>query len=141
MSDAEKRTLPLHMRAVQIDETSDWTLIGEGYEKVEKIYGIYLYDLNEQTYCCEMTPSRYLYYIETIVVFKEEVSDEIRDGIQDDINEVVALNDIRGHYMHCRYADALEGRTFDPETVSFDDVSYEDQVEAWLEYARCNSLI
>lgn len=81
---------------VNIDETRFYkkaflVRIGEG----AKIYGSYIFDLNERTFCCEITPSYYLEYAGSFIV-----GGEYSEAIDEEVMQANVHSE--GHYRHCR---------------------------------------
>lgn len=141
----DTRTLPLHARLVKIDETRHWNL--SEWPEVKAIYSIWLYDENDVTYLCEITPSYCLHPIETYPEFYEpefyesEKDDRRREEIMDDIRENAYIDGWNVMYVHCRDTDGLPGHDFGEESISFDDVAYDEQIEAMIEHCQCNQFL
>lgn len=133
----EEITLPIHARLVRVDETEYWDL--SDWPEVDRIYTHYLYDMNQNTYCCEMTPSYELHFVESYPTFKFEAQDEAQEerlgSIIEDVEEIGRLGD-GITYMHCREADALVGETFDVDNTPYDEVPYRDQLLGWVDFAN-----
>jgi len=126
-------------RLVMSDVTHYWVLGDGDQEKVERIVTVYLYNKNEVTHCCEITPSYCLWPVETRAEFRDGVSDLDIDRIDGNIrrwadDEVV--------YVHCH---ALAGMTVKhkklgsvfPGSVETGD----EQRESLLEYLRGNQRL
>lgn len=87
------------LRLVLIDETRDWN---EDIAKAcGKIMRPYLYDANQHTYCCEVTPSYTLYPLPSIA--ENEISDEVYDDVMEGDNENPDVV-----YMHVSDVDKME---------------------------------
>lgn len=135
------RTLPFRPRLVEIDETHHWTL--DDWPEIKAIKSTWLYDLNEQTYLCEMTPSRCLYPIDTYPMSHDEdaLDDRRREHLMDEVRHHAYLDGWNVMYVHCHEADGLPGRELAQPDVSFDDVPYDDQLQAAIEYCQCNEML
>jgi hypothetical protein len=48
---------------IRLDETSFWNMPADVSPYVKHVFGIYAFNRNEQTYCCEITPSYFLQLI------------------------------------------------------------------------------
>ena len=77
----ETTTLPgarfIVPRVIAIDETSNWDLSKCPYKEfIERMEGVYVYDENQHTYCCECSPSYWLVFLEYRPVFKDSVKDQ-----------------------------------------------------------------
>lgn len=112
---------------VKIEETQHWPLVSEG----TKVYGVYLVDLNEVTYLCEMRPSHYLYHL-------YNVADTDSESEREEI-ESYSSGDDENIYRHTTALDALPAIFSHPcgpvEDHEIED-SYEDMVETYLEHYR-----
>lgn len=81
---------------VAIDETRHWNIDEADKPFIERIVGIYFYDAREYTYCCEITPSHHLRYVQDSIFFKSDTPDEKRDEL---INKYETYNG-EDCYMH-----------------------------------------
>ncbi len=75
-----KELIEPRFRVARIEETQHYT-DPKLTNAAGKIYAIFLYDQSRQTFCCELTPSYELHYIDTVT--EERVEDEIYDQIQE----------------------------------------------------------
>jgi hypothetical protein len=119
--------------SVRINETEHFKDWSEKYTFGGKIYGVYIYDANEQTYCCEMTPSYCLYPIgytlEWDVMDLEEMA--ANSGIStDDLEDVENMADKNVTYIHCGSIDRL------PDTDKVLQVDYALYPDEWDETYR-----
>lgn len=102
--------------AIQIDETRHWSAEFLKKYGVTQIYGVYLYDANSRIYCCEMTPSYELSFIESVAghgIDDEEVWEKFTDDVREadmDADEVI--------YMHCHDIDGMPAK--DKKDLGFD---------------------
>lgn len=91
---------------VAIDETKFWNLDPEDVPFIKQIYGVYTYDASTYTYCCELTPSYWLNFIENSFVFNPDTPEEIRDCIL----EKYACAGGEGFYQHVSDVKAISLR-------------------------------
>jgi hypothetical protein len=71
-----------------------------------KLTGIYIYDDDERTFCCEMTPSFWLEFIMTVPENHIEDEDE-RAQLHEDILDAEIRGGDASHYRHCRCVEKL----------------------------------
>ena len=91
---------PIDAYAVQFDETTDYNIEPEDRPYVRRILGAYLFDRNQRTHCCELTPSYYLIYLFTQVELTDAglaLDDDAR-GVLYDRYEMEPSDD---RYVHC----------------------------------------
>ena len=72
--------------AVRIDETEHWC-DEKLVEQAGKIWVVYLIDANSVTYCCELTPSHELHYVESVpenMLEDDREDEQMRDTIRED---------------------------------------------------------
>ena len=102
---------------VKIDETQYWT--PDIIEKAGKIWAVYLYDADEGTFCCELTPS---YFLEPLYYSPEKFIEGIdeREQVEDAFDEV--LRDDRGRYFHCKDIDRIPEKDKYVSANEFDDL-------------------
>ena len=96
--------IPRKWTAVRVDETGHC-----GEEFVArcggKVFQVYLFDANEVTYCCEVTPSYALYPI-AVVAGEYPESDEAQQVLFEELLE--AGHGAEMAYMHCSMIDRLD---------------------------------
>ena len=110
-------------RLIAIDDTACWRADLAAIGK--RIFSVYLYDDMERTHCCELTPSRYLRFLENVALEMpnadtpegEEALDAFRDALMDASGEDT--------YMHCRVADKLPFTVVNADTI---DEAYEHEL-------------
>jgi hypothetical protein len=128
----------LQLRLVVVDWTEYWELDPEDMQYIDRIEQVYLYDKLERTFCCEVTPSRFLVPIETRPVFKEGVEDE---GIKEKIYDIVqGSEDYEPMYVHTYEADRMKGEDIGYAIVE-EGEEYRDVFDTMESYCRMNSLI
>jgi hypothetical protein len=105
------RTIKPDFKNVRINETHHYPKHIQ--EKFGNIYSIHLFDKNENTYCCSLTPSYCLHYLGTVVEFKN--SDDCENP--DLVNLRDELETESGHelvnYYDCNHIDKLPAEDID----------------------------
>ena len=120
------KTMP-KFKAVKVNETQHWN---EEFRKkfgITKIFGVYVFNPNEATNCCELTPSYELNFVHSDAECDDELSDEMREEMFDKIME----GDIHTEpvtYMHCRDIDRMK-------TI---DIGEFETIEDAIEYCQGN---
>lgn len=141
------RTPSIDARCISLDETKYYNFNPEHAPFIEKMYGIYLYDKNSYTHCCEFTPSYFLIHLYDSCVLNEAgqaLSEEKKDEIYQAYEHTGENED---KYVHCSSIDSLEkelvkksfryhryGRT----GVRLRTVPREQQMESLQEHFRAN---
>jgi len=130
---------------VKIQSTRDWDQEFVKKSQIKEIWDVYLYDQNERTFCCELTPSYCLNYMDTHAYFADGISDEDRDEAEESIMESTAWND-RVSYYHCSAIDSLPEEHKDrnnplddyDDTDWSDDEQYQAVIDDYIGYYRAN---
>jgi hypothetical protein len=136
-----KERLPIDAIVVALDETEHYSFRSGDDQYIEKMLGVYLIDRAEQTCCCEFTPSYYLYHLYDTMVLSaagRELADEQADRLSQDYEFCGGCDDC---YAHCRVIDKLAAENihvYGATGVSYDDSTYEEQIEGLAEHFRCN---
>ena len=119
-------------RVIAMNDTESWTL-PEKFQGKVKIYSRYLYNPNEHTYCCELTPSRELRFLGSEWVYNEGI--EFSDDEVEQLYEILLEGDTQTDdiiYMWSMNADKL------PYYEVNEEDEYKDELERAYEYARGN---
>ena len=108
----------MRLKLVKIEETD--FLSDKAKAECGRYWTIYLYDADEGTYCCEITPSYWLeaVFFETENMIDDDLHGDLQQGLYDS-----------SHYRHCRGIDRFPTQTI---TAEFDDF------EEALEYFQGN---
>ncbi len=117
--------------AVPIDVTQYYNIADSDRPHIKKIVDVFIYDRNERTYCCEITPSYYLIYLYTTIEFADpDISEDVRDSIQQAYCCYESTDDC---YMHCSNVERIKGQ------VQYDSSGkYEQDEETVREYWQGN---
>lgn len=89
--------------AVALHETINYYIKPEHRPHVRAIRGVYLFDRNSRTHCCELTPSYYLIHLYDQVIPADDTSEEQRQQLYD------AYENQGGEdcYVHCSRIERL----------------------------------
>lgn len=99
----DKGPAPIHVSAVALDETRYYSIAEADKPLIKAIKSVYIYNRDERTFCCEITPSHYLEYLYTYVEYADEPSDEV----QDHITTTYCYEPTDDFYMHCHVVKRL----------------------------------
>lgn len=130
-SETEKKIKP-DWYCVAIDETAHWNLDDEDRPYIEKMMGLYIYDRNEHTYCCELTPSYYLRFIGGSIWYTDAVTDEIKDRISDKYADSLYSGD--DCYMWVAHVEAM-AEEYKDHYGEFNEESYAELTPVEMEDA------
>jgi hypothetical protein len=83
--------------AVAIKETGYYRIDPEDAPFIKDIFQTYVFDMNERTFCCEITPSYSLEPVYTSVEFTTDTPDEVRERL----SEKYECEPSDHSYMHC----------------------------------------
>jgi hypothetical protein len=147
MKTATPRNLPIDAYVVSFSQIGDYSIKEEDRRHIQEIRGVYLFDSNQRTFCCEMTPSYWLIHLYDEVVLTPE-ADELDEFEKDAIYQKYEYCGGEDIYVHCHTIDAMieankpfsvhhYGRT----NVSYDKSEYEAQLEGLREYFCCNHCL
>jgi hypothetical protein len=141
----DERTLRPDFWAVAIDETFAWDL-GKYAQYVKSVECTYFFDKNEQTFCCEITPSYLLYKIRSTANFVDDFDVHSREA--DSVDEFIMTHDWEGDsdmYVHCQDIEKMLGGNrshhlgdlYPKESLD----TYDEMVEDVLEYLQGNEVL
>lgn len=96
---------PINAKVIALDETEHWFLdgFGDDAQYVERVEGVYWFDKNTHTHCCEFTPSYWLYPVEHRAVLRDDTPDEAADRIDHFVKEPQQ----EGMYAHVPTIDRI----------------------------------
>ena len=137
MLDTDRSPIDAHL--VSLNWTQYYFLADEDKPYIKQIREVFLYDANERTHCCEFTPSYYLRHLYTAIIFTRDAPDDVQDRL-DEKYAYCPTDDI---YVHCHTVDDLPKDRevyyhYGDTGVSYEDSSYEDQIEGLMEHFNCN---
>lgn len=89
----------------RVDETQYWTIDKKDKQYVDKIIGVYYFNRNSHTYCCELTPSYWMIWHSDVIYFKDlpeddRQADEIRCRLAETYEQ--SSHDDNSCYVHVR---------------------------------------
>ncbi len=133
---------PIDAYVVALDETWGWILDKADAPFIKAIRTVYLFDRNERVHCCEMTPSYYEIHLYHQVECQPGTSEDRAQAIYDKYENLPGDD----FYVHCcdleKIIKADEPFTvhhYGATTVSYDDVSRDDQLDALREHFCANN--
>lgn len=150
MTDTTERTVRPDFWLVKFDQTQYWRLPPEQMQHVERIVQVLLFDRNEITHCCEITPSYCLFPVETRAEYKDPIYDGSRESerLRDQIDsEIRRWQCHECEYHHCHRLDDWLANHADMALhrgdtgVDFCDTPYDEQREAMIEHCQCNQQL
>jgi hypothetical protein len=123
-------TIKSDWRCVGVDYTQHWNMTASDKALIERIISVYIYDANECTHLCELTPSHFLIGLHHSVHFTPEATEEDCERIYGFVDDS-PCEDI---YLHC---SAVEKFTY---TDSYGPVDPDDTdpMETVREYYQGN---
>lgn len=139
--------VPIDARVIAYNETSYYNIEDEHKPFIKAIRNVYLYDKNEITHLCEITPSYWLIWLYTQVIFTD-AGNELGDFEKNDIFEKYEQcggND--NIYVHCHEVDQVEATAkknefryyvYGATGVNLEDTSREEQMESLREHFQGN---
>ena len=139
----EKRTLPIAIRVISLNETDDF-ILGECAPLVKAIYAVYFYDKNEHTFLCEMTPSYALNFLYYDVEFEYGVDNPDLEAEVLDIVDIAPTEEVS--YYHVRNIDTFEKRFpcrfhVEEDEILPDDMEYDEYIEGMREELVSNHVL
>jgi len=143
MSDTERA--PIDAYAVGINEIENYRIDAEDRLYIAQMRAVYLFDHNERTHCCEITPSHYLIHLYDEVILTE-------DGHALPESEIEALYEkyeLHGEseciYVHCDTIDKIIEKNdqtrlyhYGGTELSYEEADYDEQITQLEEEFRCN---
>ncbi len=120
--------------AIKLDETREYNTHFLKEFGIDKIYGIYISDLSKGVYCCEITRSYEL-------IFVQSVADHalLSEKKFEELGEILLDADIQSEsvrYFHCSVIDRLDSQL--KYKLDFDCDDEDDEEEIALETVRQN---
>lgn len=89
-------------RGVAIDVTHNYEIAEDDKPFIKRILDVFIYDVNEHTYCCEITPSHWMIYVQTEIDFDYRRLHRRKhyDGISERLEMKYAHEQTDDCYMH-----------------------------------------
>lgn len=125
---------------IALDETEYYNIAEEDRPHIKKILGVYMYQPDVRTHCCELTPSYWLEPLYTTIVFADHVYGE---GPDDSIEALLILQDLidsldnkyahepmEGCYVHCR---VIQARPFNSEHIEGGEFESEEEAREYYQ--------
>jgi hypothetical protein len=75
---------------VKIDETDNWC--ESITSRVKRVWGVYLIDVTQHTFCCELSPSYWCDFVESYPQHFPETPEEDQDKINEEIEDTENLS-------------------------------------------------
>lgn len=151
MTSKKIKTIRPDFWLIKFDQTEYWHLEPRLMQYIKRIIQICLMDRNENTYCCEMTPSYCLFPVETRADLHDPLydgsnaSEQLRDEIE---SEISRWQDADCFYIHCRSVDNLLALNnparchhYGDTGVDYEESPYEEQLEALVEHFQGNQYL
>jgi hypothetical protein len=106
MLNEKRNDIPLDLWVVKIDQTEYWTKeVFKENPCIKRIFGVYMVDMNSRTFCCELTPSYALCFLENQWDGDSPDDDEALEKASESMQEP---EDQRFSYYHCSTIDRTE---------------------------------
>jgi len=128
---------------LRMEETSFWDKKLLEEKRIDRVYSVYLYDENEVTYLCEITPSYALYYCDFCFEMAEGAEDYSEEAY-DFLLEGSAGMESDTSYVKCSCVDrmtekdrSIEGYDVKPYS-DMNDEEYADLVDEIIGDYRSN---
>lgn len=100
MTDTATNRREIDAYAVVLDETNLYTIDPADAPYIARIRGVYLFDRNERTHCCELTPSYYLIHLYDQVI-PTDAGEALDDADREALYEKYEHNGGEDCYVHC----------------------------------------
>ena len=137
------------IRIIGLNETDQFNIAEENISYIKSVYSVYMYDANEQTYCCELQSSYYLIHLYDYVEFNDNTPQDKQDELSDFYtteNNDDLLYGGTNQYVHCHTIDRLIKQKLckvycwdkSEDCIPSD---YEYMMEDLREYFSCNHQI
>ena len=140
--------LPIDAYVITFSEIDHYFLTEKDRPHIQNIRGVYLFDHNERTFCCEMTPSYWLIHLYDEVILTPEADEALDEFEKDDIYQEYENCGGDDIYVHCHTIDAIieadkpnTVHHYGGTNVSYDDSDYDEQLEGLQEHFCCNHYL
>ena len=114
--------IPPSWHAIRLDETHFYDKSFLDEYGVEKIYGVYVTDFNTRVYCCEITPSYELNFVNSVFDGGPDRDDDEEkfENLEQELYKADAYTESVS-YMHCGSVSALPEDCKHPIQIDDDD--------------------
>jgi hypothetical protein len=143
---AEERT-PIDAYVIALDETASYEIDDADRPYVRQIHGVYVFDRNQRTHCCEWTPSYYLIHLYDEVIFTEQ-GDTLDEYAADELYQKYEYCGGEDCYVHCHTIERIIERNepftvyhYGDSDVDEHDADYDAQMDAIREDCCCNHAL
>ena len=135
-----------HLLAIHLD---GWNIDPEDQPFIKFVKSVFLFNSNEITHCCELTPSYWLIHVYDAVVFTEK-GKKLDDDKRVEMYDKYENCDEEDMYVHCYEIDEIIRKKrrnkrwykyIGKTGVSFEDTNREDQMESLREHYAANPPI
>ena len=135
---------------IAFNETGYYVIADEHKNLIKEIRSVYIFDRNERTCCCEITPSYYLIHLYDEVILTDEAYDTLTDEQKEEIDNEYEYSggEDNNHYVHCYEIDAIIQKRVRFQTyhagktgVKYSDTPYEEQMESLREHYNANHCL
>lgn len=119
---------------IKLDERQFWNEEISGQTKA--MYGVYAFDRNERTFCCEITPSYCLVFVANDYEEIDDLSEEERDSLNE---KVLSASNEPVTYMHVRTVEKIiadHPERFRSLDVEIETDESDDENQAWNRIRR-----
>ena len=142
------RALPIDAYVVAFSQIWDYAIKEEDQPHIQDIRGVYLFDRNQRTFCCEMTPSYWLIHLYDEVILTPEADEALNESEKDAIYQEYEYCGGDDIYVHCHTIDGMISHSkpnavhhYGGTNVSFNDSDYDEQMEGLREHFSCNHCL
>jgi hypothetical protein len=124
---------------ISFNENQYYNIEEQHKKYIKEIRGVYLFDHNIVSYCCEFTPSYFFFHLYDEVIFTE-LADWLTDDQREDIATEYENCGGEDKYFHCNGIDKMLDNSYHygNSGVSYEETDYNDQMEALIEHFKCN---
>jgi hypothetical protein len=141
--ETEERT-PIDAYVVALDETANYEIDKADRPFIREIRGVYLFDRNQRTHCCELTPSYLLIHLYDEVI-PSEAGYALDDRAVERLYERYECEGGDDRYVHCHTVEGIIAKAdrfgvhhYGDTEVDQQDVDHDEQMEALREHFNCN---
>lgn len=116
-----------NFRVVKINDTQAWNEKFRRNYHIKNIFSVYVFNPNEATHCCELTPSYELNFVHSDVECEIDLDEDMREEMWEEVSQGDCYCDPIS-YMHCSSIDRMK-------TI---DIGEFETIEEAVEYCQGN---